>query len=331
MPTISDVLRFGVVSIIAGLSAACDSDPLQNADTGPAPLPAPAMAQDTNTQTPATTPDITRLQDRMDCIREAGALVAAHRGGPRRGYPENALETIQESFERGTIVFEIDVNRSKDGIHFLLHDVELDRTTSATGVAREKDWSELQDVTLTAYGAPTDYTIPSLEDVLDWTVANNAILEIDKKRSAEFAPIIADVRRAGAEQHVILITYTKAQAEEVAKLAPEMMMTASVNSLDDLARLENLGVKRENLIAWSGTETPNPTLWRALSEQGVEIAFGTLGRRGERLDEIYWADRDGSEYDDLVANDVDLIATDYSDKVTRHLRADDDARRKCGL
>ena len=289
------------------------------------------MLQDGQADKANSSATFASLAQRMDCIREQGVLVAAHRGGPRRGYPENALETIIESFNRGARAFEIDIAESKDGVLFLLHDTSLDRTTMATGVAREQLWADLQDVALTSYGAPTDFTIPSLREVLEWALDNGAIFELDKKRSSQFADIIELVRDVGAEDHVILITYTRDQAAEVAKLAPDMMMTASVNDASDLEDLLRRGVRIENLIAWTGTENLNPALWKDLKARGVEVAFGTLGRRGERLDDRFWEDRDGSEYNDLVEDGVTLIATDYSDRVTRQLTTDDTAWEACGF
>ena len=162
-------------------------------------------------------------------------------------------------------------------------------------------------------------------------LANNAIVELDKKRSTEFATIIKAVREADATNNVILITYTYDQAEDVAELAPDMMMTATVEDPSDLEELIRRGVKLENLIAWTGTSTPNPGLWLDLKARGVEVAFGTLGRRNERLDDQYWADDDGTEYNVLENNGVTMIATDYSDKVTRQLTNDDIAIKACGF
>ena len=317
------------------ISCSRTDDPVADASTGPSASPSVETLESDvassgaidSVKLPVSAP----LPQKMDCVRSIGALTAAHRGGPRRGFPENSLETLQESYNRGTRVFEIDVAESKDGVLFLMHDVNLRRTTTREGVAREMNWSELSAVTLTANGADTGFLIPTLRETLEWAVETNSLVELDKKRSTDFAKIIDMVKEANAENNVILITYTQDQAETVASLAPDMMMTASVSSLEDLETLLARGVKLENLIAWAGTSSPNPVLWMDLKARGIEIAFGTLGRRGERLDDQYWSDGDGSEYDQLVRDGATLIATDYSDKVTRHLTVDDDAIAACGF
>ena len=66
------------------------------------------------------------LPELFDCIRkERGMLIAAHRGGPAPGFPENALETMQRTLDVSTPVMEIDVAESQDGVLFLMHDLSL--------------------------------------------------------------------------------------------------------------------------------------------------------------------------------------------------------------
>ena len=60
-------------------------------------------------------------------------------------------------------------------------------------------------------------------------------------------------------------------------------------------------------------------------------AFGTLGPRGKSLDSAYWADGDGSEYQDLVAAGLDVLVTDLSDRVSRELAGPLEKGRACGF
>ncbi|MEM8921374.1 MAG: glycerophosphodiester phosphodiesterase family protein, partial [Pseudomonadota bacterium] len=214
---------------------------------------------------------------------------------------------------------------------FLLHDTNLERTTNGEGVARDLTWDEISQLKLTNRDGVTAFSPPSLEAVLDWAVANNAVVQLDKKRSTSFTKIIDAVRAAKAAENVILITYTYDQAEEIAQIAPDLMMTATVEDPSDLDELAQRGVDLTRLIAWTGTRAPNPGLWEDVRARGVEIAFGTLGRRGERLDDQYWADRDGSEYNELVDQGVHLVATDYSDRVADVMVGDNRALRVCGF
>lgn len=269
----------------------------------------------------------------FDCLRENnGTAIAAHRGGPYPGYPENAVETMQYGFDNGVRVFEIDIAETQDGVLFLMHDRTLTRTTTGEGFVAEADWTDIRALTLVDNdGTPTPFHPPTLREALDWAVETGAILELDKKPTTSFRNIIAEVREAGAENNVVLISYNDQQAGEIAKLAPDLMMTASARGGRDINTLEGLGVQRENLIAWTGTASPDRAAWKRVSDEGVEAAFGTLGRPGERLDDEYLADGDGSEYQILVDNGLVLLATDAPLEAAKAIDGDDVASKVCGL
>jgi glycerophosphoryl diester phosphodiesterase len=268
----------------------------------------------------------------FDCVREKGGmLIASHRGGPAIGYPENGLETLQYATDNATIVHEIDVAESRDGVLFLMHDRTLGRTTTGEGMVADTDWEDIARTNLVDMeGTVTDFHPPKLSDVLLWAKANGTIVELNKKPTTSFRNIISHVRAAGAEQNTILITYNDNQAKEVARLAPDLMMTASIRSLEHQKELEAAGVDMTKVIAWMGINDPNPRAFKAIGSRGIETAFGTLGRKGERLDDIYLADGDASEFEDLYLGGLTMLATDEPYIVARELLADDKAMKNCG-
>lgn len=286
-----------------------------------------------STGAPGTLPGIatTDLPGFFDCVREAGGvIVAAHRGGPTPGYPENALETLRHAFDAGIRVLEVDIATSRDGVLFLLHDRSLGRTTTGEGAVADTDWETISRLKLKDNdGRITGFSPPLLSDVLDWAVATGAVLEIDKKETAGWRSLIRAIEAAGAGNHVILITYTDADAALVQRLAPGMLLTANARGGRDVAALEALGADRSKLVAWTGTEREDEAAWQRLLREGVEPAFGTLGRPGERLDDAYCADGDGAEYEALARSGVILIATDEPYRVAEFLSADDRALNAC--
>lgn len=263
----------------------------------------------------------------FDCVRENDAvLIAAHRGGPAPGYPENALETLKRTFAQGVPVLEVDVSVSRDGVLFLFHDRTLGRLMQMRGTVADTDWSKLSGWELHDNdGEPTGYYAPRLEDVLAWAVESGAILELDRKDNVAFADMVEAVRAARAENNVILITYNDEEAERVAAIAPDLMLTASARSARDLDDLERRGVDLTRLIAWAGTSNPSGPDYVDMEADGVEAAFGTLGRPGERLDDSYRA----RDYRELVDMGVRLIATDRPGDVAEFLTEDDTAIAAC--
>ncbi|MGE6699079.1 glycerophosphodiester phosphodiesterase family protein [Hyphomonas sp. NPDC076900] len=316
--------------LIAGLSAlllaACSEPPVAD------PVDTPIEIADPGSAPPAMSTALTApLPDFFNCLRENnGVVVAAHRGGPAIGYPENAIETMQYGFERGIRVFEIDVAESRDGVLFLHHDDQFGRTVDATGYNSDTDWATIAGYRLKDIdGEVTSFHPPKLTDALIWARNTGAIVELDRKKTTSFANIWAAVVAAGAEGNAILISYSDEEAAEIARVAPGAMMTASAFGGRDIERLEGLGVDRSRVIAWTGTREPDPAAYARLLAESVEPAFGTLGRPGERLDDQYWADDDGSEYQRLVDDGVVLIATDEPYKVAEWLTADDEGWTTC--
>ncbi len=287
-----------------------------------------ATVLDTAAQGPLNLPDL------FDCVRKnKGMLIASHRGGPVDGYPENAIETMQHGYDNGIRVFEVDVAESRDGVLFLMHDNRLNRTTTGEGYVSDTDWYDISSMNLVDNnGNTTQFHPPKLTDALIWARENRAILEIDRKRTTSFRNVASAVRAARAESNSIFITYDDDQAGEVARIDRTFMMTASALGNRDITRLETeQGIDRTRLIGWTGTRSPNEAGWQRLLNEGVEPAFGTLGRKGERLDDTYLADNDPSEYEDLAARGLVLLATDEPYRVAKGIQADDRARKACGL
>lgn len=315
-----------LLALGAVLPTACGpaSDPVDTAATTPS-----AAAQQSSSITLAANAP---LSARLDCLRENNAaVVIAHRGGPTRDYPENALETLARTHDAGALGMEIDIAESADGVLFLMHDDDLERTSTGDGLISETSWAQIEALNLETYSKETAYHPPTLDDALAWAVANNALVELDKKRSTSYDGIIDAVEANHAENNVLMITYTDDQAVDLHNRAPNLVITATVNSRTHLDDLIRQGVNPDNLLAWTGTERPDPGLWQALADKGVESIFGTLGPRGDRLDDLYWEDSDGAEYDALADDGVTMIVTDYSDRVSRQLAPRQALARACGF
>jgi len=272
------------------------------------------------------------LNKRLDCLRTSGGLLLiGHRGGPTRDYPENAIETLERTLKAGTRAMEIDIAETKDGKLVLMHDDDLERTSTGEGLVADNTLAQIQALKLESGSKVTEFAPPTLEAALEWAVKNNAILELDKKRAATYPPIIAAVRAAKAENNVFVITYTDDQAVEIHTLAPELMITATVNSIAQFDDLVARGVKPDRFLAWTGNVEPRPELWSALASRGVESIFGTNGSRAEGLDYRYWDDDDGSEFNKLAADGLHILVTSLTDKTGNQVAAEIRKAEACGL
>jgi glycerophosphoryl diester phosphodiesterase len=259
----------------------------------------------------------------FDCLRESGrTIVAAHRGGPRSGFAENAVSTFENTLRQVPAVLEIDIARTRDGVLVLMHDETVDRTTTGTGRVSDLTLSQLQTLRLKdGDGLALDVRVPTLREALNWS-AGRAVLELDVQDDVPFAEVIAEVRAADAMDRVIVITYNDDAAVRVHELAPAIMISVSIDAAADLDALVARGVDLTRVLAWTGIEEPNAALNVALARRGVEAMFGTLGTPARSWDGRFV--REGrDQYAKLAAAGLALIASDRPIEAVRDLDAQD--------
>lgn len=251
------------------------------------------------------------LSATLDCLEEANAtIISAHRGGPSPGLPENGIETMDAVLHALPAMMEIDVAASPDGVHYLMHDRTLDRTTTGKGAVTDVPWAEVSQLQLVdEAGWVTPYKVPTLAATLAWA-RGKTVLQVDFKRTADFATVISQIREADMAGGVILIAYTKEQASKLYELAPEMLISYSVNEPGDLAEIIEAGIPAESIVAFTGTRTVRPDLYTDLDRQNVEVIFGTLGRPDRSLDGVFARFGTDERYAELGEGGVDIIATD---------------------
>ena len=273
-------------------------------------LTGPSVAQSSEAQLWKIEPG-TDLSATLDCFETAGqTLISAHRGGPSPGLPENAIETMDAVLTAIPAIMEVDVAASRDGVLYLMHDRTLDRTTTGSGNVAETDWDEVEGLFLRdEAGWVTPYKVPTLKAALEWA-RGKTLLQIDFKRTAPFEDVIAMIRQTDNADNVILIAYTLDAAKKLHQLAPEMLISYSINSPDDLTEVTSAGIPADKIVAFTGTRTVRPDLYRALDEQDVEVIFGTLGRSPDSIDNVIEQYGMEQRYSELGAGGVDIIATD---------------------
>jgi glycerophosphoryl diester phosphodiesterase len=259
----------------------------------------------------------------FDCLRARGqTIIAAHRGGPAPGFAENAIETMENTLLRVHALLEVDVARTSDGTLVLMHDDTVDRTTTGAGSVRDLTLAEFRALSLKdETGAILDAHPPTLREALDWA-EDMTILELDVKRGVSYEDVIAEVRAAGAADRMIFITYSDDSAVRVHRLAPELMLSVSIDDVSDLDALEARGVDLTRVLAWTGTEEPNAALNLALAARGVEAMFGTLGPP-ERSWDGRFARAGAEQYAAFAEAGLQLIATDRPLEAARDLDAAD--------
>ncbi len=141
--------------------------------------------------------------------------IIVHRGGAYLG-PENTLEVAEKALEYGVVGWEVDIQISKDGVPFLMHDDNLRRTTNVDEIFPDRKDDPAETFTISelrqldagswfverdpfgviAQGIITqeqaerfrNAKIPTFAEVLRFTKANGWYLDFDFKRPSSNHP-----------------------------------------------------------------------------------------------------------------------------------------------
>ena len=160
-------------------------------------------------------------------------LVIAHRGDSAHR-PENTLASFASALEIGAAYAEFDVHLTRDGEVVVIHDATLDRTTNGHGAVRDLTLAEIRSFSA-GYPARFGSTyagerVPTLGEVLG-LLRDRALAMIEIKPAAVTddaeggieAHVVEEVRKAGMEKEVALISFERRALVRCRTLAPEML------------------------------------------------------------------------------------------------------------
>lgn len=237
-------------------------------------------------------------------------LVSAHRGGRGYpGYPENSIQAFAYTAYHLPAIIECDVRLSKDSVLVLLHDDDLDRTTTGKGPLKEKSWKELRSLNLLDdFGKETTYHIPSLRHALNWG-RGKVIFTLDVKRGIPFEKVVDLVEEMEAENYAAIITYNWKDAQHVHRLNPNLMISIGMRKMEDIdIHWPASGIPANRILAFTGYATNDPyeppiELIRKLQAEGIPVIFGRFGGDGEKSLQ--------NSYRKLAENGIDIWTIDY--------------------
>ncbi|SFE08163.1 glycerophosphoryl diester phosphodiesterase [Paenibacillus catalpae] len=154
--------------------------------------------------------------------------IVAHRGCSGHA-PENTMAAFKLAMtDPGIAIIELDVHLSKDGVPVVMHDAALDRTSNGKGPIQAYSLEELRTFDAGSWFAPefAGERIPTLEEVLK--LAKGRIqLHVELKALGGEYPgieeaVIADIRRQGMEEEVVLSSFNHDSMKKANELAPSI-------------------------------------------------------------------------------------------------------------
>lgn len=252
------------------------------------------------------------LQELFKPNGEALPIVSGHRGGPMKGIPENSIAAFENTLKHTYAIMELDPRYTKDGAMVVHHDPTLTRTTTGTGKVSDRTLAELKQLRLKdPQGNPTEFQIPTLDEVLEWG-RGKTVLILDQKD----VPVEARIKKIAehkAEAYAMVIAYNFKDAQAGYKLNTNVMFEVMIPNAAKAAEFEKLGVPWGNVVAFVSHSAPEDAgIFALVHQKGARCLLGT----SRNLDRQYLAKPEAGlqplkkDYRALLEQGADILETD---------------------
>ncbi|MDX2166405.1 MAG: glycerophosphodiester phosphodiesterase [Deltaproteobacteria bacterium] len=240
--------------------------------------------------------------------------------------PENTLPSFALAVALGADYLELDVHATRDGEIVVLHDAELDRTTSGSGPVSEHAWAAVAALDagwqFTPDGRHFPYRgqgvrVPRLAEVLTAFPAQCLNIEIKQGAPAIVAPVLAVLRAAGALDRTLLAAEHDAIMTDIRAAVGDRVATGM--SVGDVWHF----MERVATDAWDDYVAPGRALQVPAAFEGIEIvtpAFVAAAHRAG-MEVHVWAVNDAAEIARLFDLGVDGVMSDLPGLVASAARA----------
>lgn len=165
--------------------------------------------------------------------------LSAHRGA-HVAVPENTAEAIKWAgmLEYGFV--EIDIQETKDGQYVLMHDANIDRTTTGSGKIEDLTLEEIKSHNVVnADGKETDYKVPTLEEALKEADKYGVGINFDGSKgewdNKEFVDDVVEIARENnVLDHSFFVLSNQAIRDQFNTWYPDATVTYLGNALKNL-------------------------------------------------------------------------------------------------
>ncbi|QRR01700.1 glycerophosphodiester phosphodiesterase family protein [Dyadobacter sandarakinus] len=236
-------------------------------------LPALCFAQDCDFTKPGA------LQAFLKPGQRNAPLIMAHQGGTEDGFPGNSMATFERTYAKvPCVLLEFDVRMTADSLLIISHDDELSGKTNGKGLLSKTKWKTASRLKLKdAFGAITEFPIPTLQHVLAWSRDKNLVLIVDKKPETDIRRTIEMLRATENLAKSVLICYSLDEAKTAHRLAPDLMLAVGFNSRDHIDAVAKSGLPAERLVALTPRDLQDSPFYDKIHEMNIVASLGTNG------------------------------------------------------
>ncbi len=246
-------------------------------------------------------------------------LISAHRDDHGL-FPENSLPAIGRAIEAGIDIVELDVRETRDKVLVLMHDKDIDRTTTGKGAVSELSYKELQSFRLLQDGKPSTWKIPTFEEALK-KAKGHILIDIDFKEETLSAKqeTYRLLRKYGMEQQVFFFIYDYKEATDYRVLDNRVpIMPRAYKNEDVLAILRMGGFPAVHV----DESFYSDTLMGRIRAAGMRVWINALGKYDELEEKAVRNGSTGSGFESLLKNasQANFIQTNYPEQLLAWLR-----------
>jgi glycerophosphoryl diester phosphodiesterase len=169
--------------------------------------------------------------EKISKLSKQNILVCAHRSFHTNA-PENSIQSIKNAIKAGIDIVEIDVRTTKDSVFVLMHDKDINRVTTGTGLIKDYTFSELQQFDLKIGDSITKNKIPLLEEALK-IAKGKVIVNLDIK-AVNYHQLYKMIKKLGMEHEVISFIGSKKEINQMLSIDPLYAIMPLIKTKDEM-------------------------------------------------------------------------------------------------
>lgn len=243
-------------------------------------------------------------------------IISGHRGGMTKGFPENSMETFENTLKYMPSFFEIDPRLTKDSVAVLMHDATLERTTNGKGKLSDYTYAEIQQLRLKdPEGNVTDAKIPTLKEAILWS-KGKTVMNLDKKDVP--LEMTARILKECNNEAVMLTVHNAKQARFYLDQNPNWMLSVHIKTKKAYDEYVKANIPWESIIAYIGPEyTPeNRELMRLLQEKKVMVMISSA----PTFDKLPTAAERAKAFVEIFKGGADILESDLPVEVAEAIK-----------